>query len=210
MVIQLPTEQRPLFELFVKSTVRIFNPKTRQTFAGVIISEHGLILTCEHALKRQQSAIVRTCELESDWRIKLLGRHKADVIFTDKEADLAVLLTKRPPISIRVAEIKKELPQIGQAVYRVGMDNIPMDSGHIFGYNVDDDIPTLSVSIITEVGASGGPLFDNSLKLVGIVIQYSGEMLAPQTAYAVPIPTVIERAFRHESVRVHLPKYLRI
>lgn len=209
MPVLLPDEQRPLFKTMVEATVRIFNPKSEAIGTGVFISDRGLILTCQHVIKQQKTVIVRTCVLGVDWKITLLGRNIADVIFTDRKADLAVLLTRKVPSHFSVAEINFEPPPIEESAYRVGMDSIPMDSGHIFKHGKDGGIPYIAASMNTDDGASGGPLFDEELRLVGIVTKCSSQKEFAPIAYAVPMRTVRNRIFRRKTVKVHLPEDIR-
>lgn len=209
MSVLLPDEQKPLFKKMVEATVRIFSPTSRAIGTGVFISDRGLILTCQHVIKSQRMVIVRTCVLTNDWKISLLGRNIADVIYTDRKADLAVLLTRKVPAHFTPAVLNLDLPSIGESVYRVGMDTTPMDSGHVYLHGKDGGIPFIAASVITDDGASGGPMFDEELKLVGIVTRCSSQKVFPATAFAVPTRTIRNRLFRRKAVKVHLPEELR-
>ncbi len=213
MLTQLPHEQKALFARMMTATVRIFNPTSGSLGTGVLISDRGLILTCEHVIKRKKSLIIRTCELTEDWDVALLGRFTADVLLVDKRADLAALLIRPSPVKSEFpcAEVNLADPAVEDPVYRIGMDSIPMDSGHVINLGKDEKtgIPFIGASIISDSGASGGPLFDKRLRLIGIVTDCTTNKKLPPIAYAVPTSIIRNRLFRRVVVKRHLPEHLR-
>lgn len=209
----LPDAQWPLFKRMVRCTVRVENPANGNIGAGVVISKRGLVLTAYHVVVGSKKARIKRCRLsDGGWDIVTEGRYVADVVFEDRNADIAVLLMRKPPKTLKCAELgDSEHLKIGQAVYRVGMDEYRMDGGHIIEIKGSTEvgkrrlrIPEISVSMRTNVGASGGPVFDTDLALVGISLRCQSSEKSPPISYVLPIHAVRRRIFRRTAVRTHL------
>jgi serine protease Do len=203
----LPDALRTLFERMVRVTVAIRNPRDGKTGSGVVITQAGLILTAQHVTTGAKTMQVKRCRLKKGkWSIVREGRYTADVIFEDRKADIAVLLMRRPPKTLKAAELgDSESLKIGEPVFRVGLDQYEMDGGHIIGLGRHEGLREISVSILADVGSSGGPLFDTALQVVGIVLRVDSSPKVPSASFALPLHVIKRRIFRRKVVKVHLP-----
>jgi serine protease Do len=210
MSVRLPDAQRPLFEKLVPMTVEVrkLSKDGEGCGAGVVITSGGLILTCYHVVTRSRVMRVRRLHLDRKrWVVWSYGSYKADVVFRDKRADLAVLKLRKPPPDLDVAEIgDADALKIGDdAVFRVGRDKVPLACGYLLGRgSFRKHIPQLSAGMDAAPGSSGGPLFDDEGKLVGLCLQYQSKESLPPIAYAIPIGTVTKRLFWRQEVKQYL------
>ncbi|MEA3249878.1 MAG: serine protease [Patescibacteria group bacterium] len=205
----LPDEQQPLFAKMVRSTVQIESRDMEKIGAGVLISPTGLILTADHVVGDVNRFDIRPCRLEK-WRIKLLKRmFDVEVVYRDERADIAVLLIKEGLQGAVHAEIDYGPTKAGAGVYRVGTDRIPMASGHVYTFWNDMSVRHLAISMTAENGCSGGPIFNDDLKLVGIAVRATDDLKLPTTCYAVQTRTIHSRILFRRVVKQHLPEDLR-
>jgi len=168
--------------------------------SGFVITPAGHILTAEHVLAKAKQATV--------W----LGtnRIETEVLCSDKDKDLALLKPTGPlPEPVKPLYINFDKPaKMGQEVYTIGF---PLTSmlGHsprltkglvssTVGLNDNPDM--LQVSVETQSGNSGGPLFDAEGNVLGMlqstlnpmaVLQVTGGTLPQNVNFAVK-PTQIK------------------
>lgn len=193
----------------VKSTVRVANTVRDTLGTGVLISADGLILTSYHVIRRCTELEISLCRLRKDWSIAFLKSRPATVVFADQELDIALLRCRGLTAKIRPAKISFDHVGTGSGVYRVGMDDTPLDTGHVHAYDYAGSISRLAVSIIADHGASGGPLFDDRLRLIGIVVSVMSNKRYPPVTFGIPMPAIRRRIFSREAVWPLLPKNLR-
>jgi len=209
MSLSLPEEQFPLFRKMVRLTVRVSNTVRDTLGTGVLISTDGLILTSYHVIRKCPEPKINPCRLRKDWSIAFLKSRPATVVFADRELDIALLRCRGMTAKIRPAKISFDYVGTGSGVYRVGMDDTPLDAGHVHAYDYAGPVSRLAVSIIADSGASGGPLFDERLRLIGIVDSIKPQKRYPPETYGIPMPAIRRRIFSREAVWPLLPKYLR-
>src|SRR5688572_5468776 len=90
----LPDAQRPIFDRLARLTVEVrkLTQDGDGTGSGVVISPSGVIVTAYHVITRSRVVRVRRLHLDAKrWRIWPYGAYKADVIYRDRKADIAVL-----------------------------------------------------------------------------------------------------------------------
>jgi len=203
----LPEAQRPLFKRAVRYLVEV-TAGNGNVGSGVVITRDGLILTAYHVIKGCGEASIRRCRLsETTWNIVRFGRYAADVVYKNVRADIAVLRLRKPPKTLGVAPLgySKEL-KVGSGVYRVGRDDHPLASGHMLVSETTDGIPSCEFSMESAVGASGGPIFNERIRLVALTTETSLAKSEPAKTYGLPIDWIRKRVLKHKSVRELLPE----
>lgn len=164
----------------VRTTVAVSSYKNG---AGVVLDWSGHILTNDHVLVKGDyyasprkavsiAATVDFCELRESGVPVCTGRARAEVIRRDpypSGADLALLRicdAMMPPPSARPAEISDATPSIGEELWRIGRDPMPIAMGYylesVLGFH------EFRVGMPVAPGASGGPIFNVKGKVVGI------------------------------------------
>ncbi len=148
--------------------------------SGFVITPAGHILTAEHVLAKAKQATV--------W----LGRNRieAEVLCSDKDKDLALLKPTGPlPEPVKPLFINFDTPaKMGQEVYTIGFPLTGM-LGHsprlakglvssTVGLNDNPDM--LQVSVETQSGNSGGPLFDAEGNVLGVLLSTLNPMAVLQ------------------------------
>jgi len=145
--------------------VNISNKSVRIA-TGVLISPYGHVLSCAHNLKRNESIdkiIVETYYNKT---------FDAKIIAIDLKKDLSLLKIEHYTPNYAILAKPGSL-KIGQEIMLIGH---PLDFdwtvsvGIISGLNRDQiQYNLLQTNIIVEVGSSGGPIFNQEGKLVGIM-----------------------------------------
>ena len=205
MALTFPEAQRPFFEKAVRITVKLRNSRHGNVGTGFVLSESGVILTAEHVVRGSKTVQVKRCWLDKKgWTVRDTGRYIADVIYTDKRADVAVLKLRRPPTTLIAAKLgdSDEL-EIGSPLFRVGSDEDKkrLSEGHLFRFGTVDRLPEFVVSMHTDDGSSGGPIFDQTGAVVGIMLRGDWDKKLPYTADAIPINVVKRRILRRRFVK---------
>lgn len=202
-----PEAQRSLFRRAVKVTVEIITEK-EDIGTGVVLTKNGIIVTAYHVVKGCRKIDVRRCRLsEKTWNVIRYGHYTADVIYKNPKADIAVLKLRNPPKTLSVASLgfSDELT-VGTPVFRVGRDEDALSSGHIIGSDKIDGIPEFKISIEGDSGASGGPVFNERCKVVGIALRVNGARTTPPVTYMLPINWIRERTVNRQNVKELLPR----
>lgn len=201
-----PEAQRSLFRRAVKVTVEIDADENIGT--GVVLTKNGIIVTAYHVVRGCKKIEVRRCRLsEKTWNVIRYGRYTADVIHKSPRDDIAVLKLRNPPktLSVAVLGYSDELT-VGTPVFRVGRDDEdPLSSGHVIGSDKTDGVPEFKISIEGDAGASGGPVFNERCKVIGIALHVSGTRATPPITYMLPIDWIRNRTMRHQNVKELLP-----
>ena len=163
--------------------------------SGIIVDPSGYIVTAAHiAVDGKYSAEVKTI----DGRI-----HKGKILRIDRDRELAMI--KIPPVPGLVAARLADSADIVQGANAVAIGSPRLRTGVVSlglikqprlsyalkysGYSYSDAVV---VSMEVEPGHSGGPLFDDSGALIGIIASFAlGDTrkvpyVSPRIAFAVP------------------------
>ena len=148
--------------------------KFKSSGSGFAISKDGVIVTNHHVIDKAQVVKVQ---------ITQVGKNKmydAKVVLSDPKNDLAILKIEdetftgfdRIPFSI-----KRRVSDMGTSVYALGYplidtmgESIKLTDGLISSkMGFQGDITQYQLSVPVQSGNSGGPLFDKSGNLVGVI-----------------------------------------
>lgn len=142
---------------------------------GVFVGS-GLILTAGHV-----------ADLGDGLTVKMSGKDvPARVVFTDDQADVAVLQIDVPtdsvPLSCSLPPVGTEVTEIG---YMLGLELTTTTHGKIASGILPSDKTEKAAEVIVDAsggqGMSGGPAIDNSGHVVGIVVAGFGAPVSPFT-----------------------------
>jgi len=139
--------------------------------SGVLVSADGKVLTAAHVVQTADTIAVQFLNGET---------FEASVVYSEPAADVALLQLKRAPRSPEVARIgDSDTVEIGDQIFVVGAPlgiGHTLSVGHVSGRRGPDVGPgdmSLAEYFQTDAaisqGNSGGPLFDMSGDVVGIV-----------------------------------------
>jgi S1-C subfamily serine protease len=173
---------------------------------GMIVTSGGLILTNNHVIE-QSTSIEAT--------VQSTGKtYKAEVVGTDQTADVAILKLVGASGLSTVTFAPTEKVAVGQAVHSVGnaegTGSLVTAVGTVGATNqslsIQSDFSTTGenlsglIELESDVvsGDSGGPLFDSSGKVIGIVTAASSGS-AQVTGYAINIASVLSVASKIEA-----------
>ena len=164
---------------------------------GVVVGGGGYILTCQHVVGDSNRLKV-SYRLTMGADVKMIGA-EADVVASDQKKDLALLRIKNAPglRAVRLGEAAKV--ETGDAVTAIGNPGL---GDTTLNWTVTDGIVSnprqsvrgrtlLQTSAQVNPGSSGGPLFDETGGLIGIVVLKGVQK--EQVGFAVPADQV--RAF---------------
>lgn len=162
-----PTDQAPALEgeVDIEAEVRQRgNPAGNGS--GFFIDPSGYFVTSEHVASAGSVFFVGS--KNSGWR-------QAKLIDTDEEDDLALLKIEHQADPFTVSD--SDQVTLGQIVATIGFPNIELQGlspkftrGEISSLaGVKDDPATFQISVPVQPGNSGGPLFDERGRIVGIV-----------------------------------------
>jgi serine protease Do len=212
MLLEPPAAQHRIFERACKVAVEVRLSNGRGHGSGIVLSRDGVILTAYHVIKGCRVIHVRRIRLDDDsWVIHPFGKYRADVIWRDAKADLAILKLRKPPKTLAVARLADDDPYPESAIYRVGRDTYELASGYIGTTTaLFKGIRELWSGMHIEGGASGGPVFDKQVRVVGIVVRGSEVPSEAPITYIVPISVIRKRLFSKKKVREVLPDWERI
>ena len=161
--------------------------------SGVIWTENGYIVTCNHVIDTGNLIVVTLYSGE---------RFEASIIGRDPRTDLAVIKIEVPEdIKLKSATVRATDAVLGESVIAIGN---PL--GTLSNTVTDGIISCLERQITVEgqsmtlmqtnaavnPGNSGGGLFDTNGSLIGIVNAKSSEQSVEGIGFAIPIGTVMK------------------
>jgi serine protease Do len=156
------------------------------TATGFAISKEGYLLTSYHTIAGSDSIYVSNQEGDN---------MKAKFILGDAKLDIAILQLDnkdflKDNIGFSLSNLNSNL---GEKIFTLGFpsDNIVYGEGTLssqYGYN--GDTTAYQISIPVNPGNSGGPLFDESGKLIGVIKGKNN--IADGTAYAVKSNEIVK------------------
>ena len=133
---------------------------------GFLIDGKGYIITNAHILKGTGAIVANKSGQEFSSRI----------VYIDKAKDMAVLKIDDvdfKPLSTLPYNIKKNSGDLGEDVYTLGYprnDDITYNKGYLSAKSGHDgDTASLQISLFTNPGNSGGPVFNKNGEVIGIL-----------------------------------------
>jgi S1-C subfamily serine protease len=144
------------------------------TGTGFLISNEGIIVTNYHVVENAKSITIRGVNGVFN------EKSEADVIYSDKANDLALLKLKKSNLNLNTKIpyfFKSNISEVGEAVFVLGYpltatmgDEVKLTDGIISSRSgFQGDISTYQITAPIQPGNSGAPLFDKKGNLIGIV-----------------------------------------
>ena len=177
-----------IFKNYVNSVVFLYNPSkgNESLGAGFLVDKSGIILTNWHVTNGTKEIYVWPLptggSVETEVLFKEIDPHFGAVLAENKTQDLALIKVNSLPSSVRLVELGSNSDiEIGDTVYAIGHPNgLPWNftngmvtqirKGKKWVY--DDKSEHIATVIQTQTpispGNSGGPLFSEKGKIVGI------------------------------------------
>lgn len=135
-------------------------------------------------------------------RLTLGAETEAELAARDDRLGLALLKPREPLAPIAVAEFRPDVPRLNSDVALAGFSyedvlDLPVVTygtlADIRGLEGEDDLDRLSLA--TRPGDAGGPVFDSTGAIIGIMRARSGDdasQLPPDVNFAVDVPAIAE------------------
>jgi S1-C subfamily serine protease len=153
----------------------IVDTDVKLTGSGILFSRNGHILTNHHVI---ENASRFTVELNNNG---VKNNYRAEVVISDKDNDIAILQIKDPPLQnfeLNYSFKENGLMDVGSTVFTIGFPyalsgmgkEAKFTDGKISsktGYN--GSINSFQTTIPVQPGNSGGPVFNESGQLVGLI-----------------------------------------
>lgn len=190
---------REINTLYADSIVLITT--SNGTGTGFAVGKDGLVLTCAH---------VRADEGEISVTYSVVGKEKpetavASLVRVDTDRDLALLKIKSPPLSCVVLGVASA-GAAGESVTVIGNPGLgdailsrTLTTGVISSVSrMFEGQEYIQTSAPINAGTSGGPMFDSSGRVIGLVVLKATTNEA--TAFAVPVKGL--RKFLEEATAV--------
>lgn len=168
--------------------VERFNPTGSGTCFA--LNSQGYLVTCYHVVEGARAIKVRG--VDSDFSIL----YNVEVVATDKKNDLAILRIsdRRFTGVLNVPyRIKESIADVGENIFVLGYplrpimgDEIKLTNGIISsrsGYQ--GDITSYQITAAVQPGNSGGPLFDESGDVIGVI---NARLAVESASYAIKSP----------------------
>jgi len=136
------------------------------TGTGFAITKDGYVLTSYHVIQDAKEIYISN---------ESVGQLQAEVVYSDKSLDLAMLKVKEdsfPGFKEIPFAFKKSISDPGEKVFTLGFprEDLVFGDGSISSYTgYEGDTTAYQISIPVNPGNSGGPLFDNQGNLIGII-----------------------------------------
>jgi serine protease Do len=199
---EFPQALRRRLERAVSKTVQVEPEGKDHQGAGVVIARSGVIISAAHVTDGAKTAVVRRCRLKrKGWDVFCRGAYLCDVLYEDKDLDIAVLKMRYPPKGLSRAAIgDSDALRADNALWRVGRDEQPLDGGWVIAVDHQRGVPELKIGMAAGPGASGGPVFDGGGALVAIALKCGSDDKEPNACYALPINVVKDRVLGRDDV----------
>jgi S1-C subfamily serine protease/Tfp pilus assembly protein PilF len=157
---------------------------------GFAISSNGYIVTNHHVINGAKKIEIRGVNQNYN------QSYSAEVVISDERNDLAIIRINDPLFSslgIIPYALRNNLADVGENVFVLGYPltttmgtEVKLTNGIISSKTgFQGDISTYQISAPVQPGNSGGPLFDNSGNLIGIVNAKHG--MAENAGYAIKV-----------------------
>lgn len=201
--VRLDPKRGALFKELIKVAVCI-RMSAGNTGAGVILSQQGLILTAWHILNRHGRPYIHRFRLNRKRGLLTINKtsERADLIYADQRADIAVIKIRRPPRHLQAAELGDSDLEPGTALFRVGVDDgTPLAAGYLIKFSCYNRLKQMELALPARYGASGGPVFNDQGQVVGIVLRALFDDLHASCCDAIPINLVRQRLFWRRMVK---------
>lgn len=176
LIDRLITKEVNFNSLKSDENVSFEDKNVKATGSGIIISKNGYVITNHHVIEEAKDVLI---ELNDNGVMKTYAAH---VIKNDKDNDLSILQIKDPKFKPfeKIAYSFKESGalEVGSSVYTLGYPmalagmgkETKFTDGKISsktGYN--NSINSFQTTVPVQPGNSGGPLFDDKGKLIGVI-----------------------------------------
>lgn len=149
--------------------------KSQGSGTGFIVHPQGIIVTCEHVVRGAGKITVRVAETD----------HEATVIALDRQHDLALLridATDLPALAVgdsNLVQLAQEIRVIGFPLSQLLGESIKVTRGEISGIDHAKVDSAFQIDVTVNAGNSGGPMLDQSGRVVGVASQLlTGEGIA--------------------------------
>jgi S1-C subfamily serine protease len=150
--------------------------------SGFIVSPDGKIVTCQHVISGAQSASVRLLNGASFPDVSVLAE--------DSVRDVAVIKVQGQDLPCVVLG-NSDSVEIGSHVVAIGnpkgYENTISDGLLSGSRTFNDSFREIQISAPISPGSSGGPVFDDSGRVIGIAKSVSSAKLAQNLNFCVPI-----------------------
>lgn len=203
----------PIFEQLCRCSVGVNSPTGVGT--GIVLRLNPMVvLTARHVIADADQIAIQPLAL--DWpRAKVRVTRQecpAELVVESKMRDVAVLICREELSLVEPAVISPHYqPHVADPLYRLGRDLMPLGAGYLIKAGLDHyNKRRLVVSMVTDCGASGGPLASRSGIIVGMVLESEDDEELPQAAFGLHIRLALEVAESDRSVARLLRNHLLI
>jgi serine protease Do len=140
--------------------------------SGFIIKEDGLIVTARHVVRDSARVFVTL----DNGQVYI-----SEYVVVNESVDLDIALIKIPAKNLPYVKIANSRPELGDTVFAIGNPNgigFNYLSGGIVSYvnvtieysNIKNDCPMFMFDSFVAPGSSGGPVFNDKLEVIGMVV----------------------------------------
>jgi S1-C subfamily serine protease/thioredoxin-related protein len=171
------------------------------TGTGFVVSSQGFLLTCAHVVEEDTKIEVR---LEGKSYPKGVFDHGC-VYERDRNHDLALVYigpTKRPPLTLAdSAGVQQAEPVrvVGYPISQVLGTSVKVTQGSVSGFAKEEGRDLIQVDAPVNPGNSGGPLFNGSGGVIGVVSAKMAHAQISNVGFAVP-SSIAQTFLRDESI----------
>lgn len=144
----------------------IIKPEVDFRATGFLIDKKGYLVTNAHVISRMKNIYIENRKGEF---------FKAEVLFSDKEVDLAILKitdTTFKPVSNLPYSIKKGNSELGEQFFTLGFprNEIVYGEGYLSAESGSDgDSSAYQLNVSANPGNSGGPVINGNGEIIGII-----------------------------------------
>lgn len=192
--------------------IRAFSDNSEGQGSGVIISDLGYVLTCEHVIHDSDDIMVKLTNISAEPMIKW---EPAVIVWFDEELDAAILkINPRENLALPI-ESKEYVSHSGESIYMVGFpfggrlsDDLNLLSpsmffGKVASVQKKKGLDRIDVNMEAKRGCSGGPVFsEKSGAVIGILCgsqTHGGDGVVEEVNYVLPIKYVWERIITNQN-----------